>query len=404
MLRLWIALLLAGLIGLAACQPREIVLEVTRIVETISTSADNEGAEIEVVEVTRIVPQTEVQEATRLVTENVVIEVTRLPLGTEDRPVQILFSALVDPDVVNSRGPALAETLASMTGYEFALTILEDEQAVIDHLCEAPEESVAFLSAAAYLVAAEQCGVQSGSVAVDDDGLSWQSGMIVTRRDSGINSLADLEGKQWAVSGTDSIPNFLYFQALLQEEGVEPGEIIEVTGDSAAMLAVYDEEADFATATYVPPIMPYEERLWEYGEDDPEPGRYLGIAPSRSPIGYVLVNGEPEYGGYRLRDARSRIFDVVPEIYNSTQIITLSAQIPNNTMAFGRDFPLGLAREVMADLEAYASSAECKDSLCATDFYGWTGLSPADEQIFSPVAFVQQTLDLSDDEMLELAR
>jgi ABC-type phosphate/phosphonate transport system substrate-binding protein len=250
-------------------------------------------------------------------------------------------------------------------------------------------------------LAVEQCEIQPGSVAVNGDGLTWQSGMIVTRRDSGINTLADLEGKSWAVADRESIPNFLYFQALLQEEGIEPGDIIEVSGDSAAMLAVYEEEADFATADFVPPIMPYEERLWDYDEDDPEPGRFLGIPPKRSPIGYVLVNGEPEFGGYRLRDARSRIF---PQIYDRTQIVTLSAQIPNDIAAFGHDFPLGLARQVTMTLAEFAVSEECKESLCATDFFNWTGLLPAEEQIFTPVEFVQETLDLSADEMLELAR
>ncbi len=191
---------------------------------------------------------------------------------------------------------------------------------------------------------------------------------------------------------------------MLAEEGIELGEIVDVTGDSAAMLAVYDEEVDFATAEFVPPIMPYEERLWEYGEDDPEPGRYLGLPPTRSPIGYVLVNGEPEFGGYRLRDARSRIFDVVPQIYDRTQIVALSAQIPNETVAFGRDFPLGLARQVTMTLTEFAAAEECRESLCATDFYGWTGLQPVEEDLFTPVAFVQETLDLSADEMLELAR
>jgi len=188
------------------------------------------------------------------------------------------------------------------------------------------------------------------------------------------------------------------------EEGIEPGDIVEVTGDSAAMLAVYEEEVDFATAEFLPPIMPYEERLWEYGEDQPEPGRYLGIPPTRSPIGYVLVNGEPEFGGYRLRDARSRIFDVVPQIFDRTQIVALSAQIPNDVVAFGHDFPLGLARQVTMTLAEYAASEDCTESLCATDFYSWTGLLPAEEQLFSPVGFVQETLDLSAGEMLDLAR
>ena len=76
MSRMWFALLLTGLIGLTACQPQEIVLEVTRLVETE-----------EVVEVTRIVPETIVQEATRLVSEETVveIEVTKSPLGTDAR-------------------------------------------------------------------------------------------------------------------------------------------------------------------------------------------------------------------------------------------------------------------------------------------------------------------------------
>jgi hypothetical protein len=51
--RMWFALLLTGLMGLTACQPQEIALEVTRIVETQ-----------EVVEVTRIVRETVVEEAT----------------------------------------------------------------------------------------------------------------------------------------------------------------------------------------------------------------------------------------------------------------------------------------------------------------------------------------------------
>ena len=358
MSRFWIALFFAGLVGLTACQPQEIVLEVTRIIETTPEKRE--------VQVTSIVPQTVVAEATRVVTEELLIEVTRPPLGTEARPVPILFaSSAVDPLVVDNRGAALTEALREVTGYQFVTTVLADEQAVIDQMCAAPAETIAFLTAQAYVLAKQQCSAQVGSVAVNRDGITWHTGMIVSRRDSGINSLADLDGKSWAVSDTNSMNNFRYFQALLQEEGVELGDIIEVTGDSAAMLAVFEGTVDVASAEFVPPIMPYEERLWEYGEDNPEPDRFLGIPPTRSPIGYVIVNGEPEFGGYRLRDARARIFDVAPEIYNSTQIVDLTAQIPNDTLAFGRDFPLGLARQVTTTLAEFAATEECNESLCS---------------------------------------
>jgi hypothetical protein len=58
----------------------------------------------------------------------------------------------------------------------------------------------------------------------------------------------------------------------------------------------------------------------------------------------------------------------------------------------------------MISLEEFALSEGCNESLCATDFFGWTGLLPAEERLLAPVEFVQQELDLSADEMLELAR
>lgn len=399
MSRSWFALFLAGLMGLAACQPQEIVLEVTRVVDTEPI------VQTELMEVTRVVPETIVEEATRLVTEDVVVEVdvTRPPTGSSARPVQLLFSPVAEQQVIETRGPVLADYLTQASGQAFTVSVLEDEAAVIERLCAAPAETMAFVSAEAYVLAQEQCQAEIGSTLVNSDGITWQTGMIVSRRDSGINSLADLQGKRWAVADADDIPTFLYFQALLQDEGIEPGEIVDVSGESAAMLAVFEGQADFASAEYIPPVMPFEERLWEYGEDDPEPDRYLGIPPRRSPIGYVVVNGEPEFGGYRLRDARARVFDVAPEIYDETQIVTLSAQIPNDTVAFGRDFPLGLARQMIVTLRAFAESDVCDESLCATDFYNLTGLLPAQEEAFAPVEFVQDTLELSSDDMLDLA-
>lgn len=396
MQQLWLALLIAGTLGLMACQPQEIIVEVTRIVE------NRESPEVR--EVTRVVPATVVQEATRTVTETVEIEVTKSPLGSEARPVQLLFAPTADTAVIASRGQELAQYLADKTGYQFVVGVLEDEQTVIEMMCSAPLETVGFLSSPGYVLAKEQCGVQAGNVSIGSDGYSWQSGMIVTRRDSGIADAQDLDGKRWALSADDSLSTQLYFQALFADEGITPSEIVEVNGDSAAMLAVYNGEVDFASAAFVPPVLPFDERLWQYGEDSPEPGRFLGIPPQRSPIGYVLVNGEPENGGYRLRDARSRVFDVQPEIYDSTQIISLSAPIPNDMVAFGHDFPLGLAREVTTLLTEFAASEACSTSICSPDFLGWSGLLPADENLFEPVEFVQESLNLSADQMLALAR
>ena len=112
---------------------------------------------------------------------------------------------------------------------------------------------------------------------------------------------------------------------------------------------------DFTTAVFVPPVMPLD-RQWVFGETEPEEWRVLGISPTRSPIGYVLVAGEPEFGGYRLRDARARLFDTTPDIFDVTRILALSEPIPNETVVFGADFPLLLARQTLATMAEFAAS------------------------------------------------
>ncbi len=392
-----IFLILGGLFFVTACQPRVVTMEVTRMVDLGSVSEQSP----QIMEVTRIVPET--VEVTRIVTEDVVLEVTQSPLGTQARPVQLLFPPVADTAVINSRATVLAEALTEATGYEFVVGVVDSEETAVTLLCSAPVDTIAFLSAGGYVLAQERCGVQPGMVAQQGGaGLTWQAGMLVTGRNSGLNTLEDLAGKSWAVSDSRSLPNVLYFQALFAEAGIEPGEMVEVAGDSTAMLAVFNGEVDFATAVFVPPILPYEERLWEYDEDRPEVWRRVGIPPSRSPIGYVLVNGEPEFGGYRIRDARSRIFDVEPEIFNQTQIISLSNQIPNETLTFGHDFPLGLAHEVVDFLGKFADSETCAASLCASDFYGWTGLDPIEDAAYDGLRFTQSALGLSDESLLAI--
>jgi phosphonate transport system substrate-binding protein len=362
-------------------------VEVTRLV-TVDGEVVAEATAVPV-EVTRIVNQ----EVTRVVPEEIVVEVTKSPLGSEERPVQLLFPPAVNTAVITTRGEPLAQVLTEVTGQQFAVGIPDDTQTLIDLLCAAPQDTIGFLSALDYVRASRQCGVQPGLVAVRPDGLTWQAGMIVTRRDSGLNELEDLAGRRWGVVDTSSVTEFLAIQDQLAEAGVEPGEIVEFATTSSLMLALYNGEVDFVTAAYVPPILPYDERPWQYGEDAPEIWRRTGLSPTRSPIGYVIVFGEVEFGGYRLRDDRASIFDTVPGIYDETQILALSPQIPNGTVAFGADFPLGLARQVTAVLPQFATSEACVNSICSTDFYGWAGLEPATDDAYAPLLPLLETGD-----------
>ncbi len=376
---------------LAACASSPTVVEVTRLVPGPTAVAIADPLEVEI-QVTRVVTETVTQ------VETVVAE--RPSPGSAERPFQLLFAPVVDTAVISSRAQVLADWLAEQTGQQFQVGILDNEQRVIDLMCAAPAETIGFLTAVGAALANQQCGAQVVSTAVQNNGLSWQAGMIVVRRDSNITSLADLDGKRWAIPSDSSVPNNWYFQALLEAEGIEPGEMISVPGDNTAMLAVFNGEVDFATGTYWPPILPFEMRQWVFGEDDPEIWRQTGASPTRSGVGFVVVLGRPDQGGYRVRDARSGVFDTNEAIFDETRILTLSAPIPADSVAVGRAIPFAVAQQLGPLLSQFAASEQCAASLCAADFYGWMGLATAVPASYDPVHFVINTLGWTDEALL----
>lgn len=385
------ALLALFTLAAIACRPEaEPVTETVEVTRLVTPEAQATAAPP--MPTTTAPPSPAPLPTAEVITAQVTVEVTRLPLGTAERPVQLLFPPTSSGAVIAQRAEPLIEALEAATGAAFVVGVPDSEAAVVALLCAAPADTIGFISAAAYTLAHDDCGAVPGLVARHYDGLTWQMGMLVIRPGTAA-TLSELAGKRWAVADTRSLPNYLYFRAQMAEGGIEPGEVITSPEDTSALLALRNQEADFTTAVFVPPLMPLD-RQWVYGETQPEEWRVLGIAPSRSPIGYVLVAGEPAAGGYRLRDARARMFDTTPDIFDVTRILALSEPIPNETVTFGADFPLSLAQRVLAVMVEFAASEACQTSLCSTDFYGWTGLEPAADVAYDPIRHVRDTLEL----------
>ena len=119
------------------------------------------------------------------------VQATRPPLGSAERPIQLLFPPVAAGAVIMQRVAPLAEALGAATGAEFAVGVVDSEAALVELLCSAPEDVVGFVSAAAYVIAHDECKAQAGLVAVREDGLPWQMGMLVIQP-GGAADLADL--------------------------------------------------------------------------------------------------------------------------------------------------------------------------------------------------------------------
>ncbi|GAB4265772.1 MAG: hypothetical protein Kow0080_06280 [Candidatus Promineifilaceae bacterium] len=368
-----------------ACQPQTVEVEVTRVI----TETVKEEVPVEVeVEVTRVITET--------VVETVAMEEAQL--GSEEHPIKVLFVPSVEVDAIISGGEVLANALEEATGLKFEVSVPTSYAATIEEMCASPGDTIGFIPAQGYVLANQRCGVTVGAAAVRF-GLPWYAAQIVVRTDSGIETLEDLDGKTWAIPDFGSTSGYLYPSAMFAEMGIEPGEIVEAGGHSNAMLAVYNGEVDFATAFFSPPLLPYYERQWTYGVDDPEIWREAGESPVRNEEGRTFVAGGPDEGGYRVLDARSSVTDTAPDIFDVTRILALTPQIPNDTVSFGPDFPLALANDIVDALVEFTASDACAQSICSEDFYNWTGLEPVTDSFYDPVRSTMATLGITEEDV-----
>ena len=381
---------LALLLVVVACTPTTETVEVTRVVtEEVEVPVETE---VEVpVEVTRIVTETET------VVEEVMVE--EAALGSEDRPIKVLFVPSVDVDQIISGGGILADALGAATGLNFEVSVPTSYAATIEEMCASPDDTIGFIPAQGYVLANNRCGVTVGAAAVRF-GLSWYAAQFIVPTDSSAESIEDLAGGTWCIPDFGSTSGFLYPSAAFAEAGVEPGEIVEAGGHSNSMLAVYNGECDFATAFFSPPLLPNYARSWTYGVDDPEIWREAGVSPERTEEGRTFVNGDPADGGYRVLDARASVTDTAPDIFDNTRILGLTDQIPNDTVSFGPNFPLNTANSIVEALIDFTASDACADSICSDEFYNWTGLEAVTDGFYDPVRAAMDSLGITEEDIL----
>lgn len=390
---IWLVVgLLVLLAALSACtaEPEQVEVVVTKIVEQIQEQ------EVEVpVEVTRIVEAIQ----TRIVTEEVMVE--EAPLGSEERPIKVLFVPSVDVDAIISGGDVMAQALEDATGLKFEVSVPTSYAATIEEMCASPDDTIGFIPAQGYVLANDRCGVTVGAAAVRF-GLPWYAAQIVVPADSEAESIEDLAGLTWGIPDFGSTSGYLFPSAMFQGAGIEPGEIVEAGGHNNAMLAVYNDEVDFATAFFSPPLLPFYERQWTYGADDAEIWRDCDESPVRNEEGRTFACGDPADGGYRVLDARASVADTAPDIFDRTRILLLTDQIPNDTLSFGPEFPLNTANQIVSALDEWVSedNPDCMASICSEEFYNWTGIDEATDSFYDPVRFLMDTLGISEDDVL----
>ena len=296
-------------------------------------------------------------------------------IGTSDNPIQVLFVPSVSATAITSGGDIMAAALKEATGLEFEVVIPTSYAATIEAMCAARETSMGFIPGLGYVLANELCGVDVSFAAVRF-GLDVYYAQFIVQRDSGIETIADLDGKTWAYPDPGSTSGYLAPLPMLTAAGVTVAEEVTGLGHTGTVRAVYNGEADFGTTFFSPPLLP--EGTWAYG-DSPDIPDDLVEQCAVTPEDRLFC------GDIRVLDARAGLREEAPDVIQKVKIIDISVPIPNDTLSFGPDFPADLKAQIEAALVAFAETDAWGDSIGNADFYDWSGLAPTTDAAFDPV-------------------
>ncbi|HSG42025.1 MAG TPA: phosphate/phosphite/phosphonate ABC transporter substrate-binding protein [Anaerolineales bacterium] len=299
-------------------------------------------------------------------------------LGSPEYPIKVLFVPSVDVDFMIAGGDLIAEALNEATGYTFEVSVPTSYAATIEEMCASPDDTIGFIPALGYVLANQLCGVQPGLAAERFGWNVYWTGFFVAR-DSEFQSLEDLAGATWAYPDAGSTSGFLYPSSIFADMGIEVGETIEAGGHPQGVLAVYNGQADVATAYFSPPLLP--EGRWAMGDAPDVPEDLVDLCAVNEEG--RLFCGE----GFRVLDARSATTGDAPDIIQEVRILDISKEIPNDTMSFSPNFPDELKQTILDAVTAFVDpeNEACANSLCNENFYNWTAVGPIADENFDGV-------------------
>lgn len=316
-------------------------------------------------------------------------------IGSPEHPIKVLFVPSVDANIITTGGEVMAAALNEATGLTFEVTVPTSYAATIEEMCASPADTMAFIPGLGYAIASQLCGVDVAFKAIRFGYPVYWAEYIVAR-DSEIQTLADLEGKTWGYGDQGSTSGYMVPTVELAEAGITPGEQVQTGGHNQTVTAVYNGEVDFGTVFYSVPLNPEGAPIFTY--DDYLAGKITSLeqyeVPAESIPNCALNEDKKKVlcDGYRILDARANIREEAPDVIQKVRILAVSAAIPNDTLSFGPEFPADVRAQIEEALVAFAATEAWGTSIGSADFYGWSGIAPAEDAEYDMVrAMVEAT-------------
>jgi phosphonate transport system substrate-binding protein len=254
-------------------------------------------------------------------------------LGTRSNPIKMYFTPSVDAKRITTNAKELTDFLEKETGYYFRTAVPASFVAVVEAF-GTEKADIASINTFSYLMAHAKYGAEAKLRIVRDNNETSYCGQFITRYDSGIDSLSDINGRSFAYVDPSSTSGYILPKAMLDKRGIKPSETVFAMRHDNVVTMVYEGQVAAGATYYAPP--------------DPETHEIL--------------------------DARMRVEKQFPDVAQKVKIIGFTQSIPNDPWVFRKGMDEGMKEKIINALLKYVATPEGGKSMY--DIYDVRGLIP----------------------------
>lgn len=260
------------------------------------------------------------------------------------KSLTVQFVPSANATTLEAKVKPLEKLLSSKLGIPVHVSVAGDYNTIVDAI-GAKQVDMGFLPPAPYTIVhqkyganvilqAQRFGVQEPTGAPTDKLTMSYAAEVLVRKDSGVNNINDLKGKQVAVQNPTSDAGYIFPRVELAQKGVKPSDYtpVPVRGYDQAVLAAENKDVDAA---------------------------------------------------FVFNDARNLVRGDVPTIFNDTKIIHMTAQIPNDTVTLRAGINKKWQKKIAVAMQAITKTKRGHDIMSTV--YSWEGVTPAHDASFDIV-------------------
>ena len=243
-------------------------------------------------------------------------------LGTRYNPIRMYFTPSTDADRITTNAKELVDFLEKETGYYYTTAVPASYVAIVEAFGTGKAD-IAGMNTFSYLMANEKYGVQAKLRVVRDGNQTSYKGQFITRFDSGIHSLADIQGKRIAYVDPSSTSGNILPKAMLDSMGIKPSESVFAMKHDNVVIMVYQRQVDVGATYYAP----------------------------------------PKKGTGEIMDARMRVLQQFPDVAKKVKIIGFTEDIPNDPWVFRKDMDKKMEDKIIKAILKFVSTDEGKKAM-----------------------------------------